>query len=242
MELFWENILKLGFYIFPYIEPYIIYVYKHIEFWYTKKPIIIEPTTSEWINICSLVIIAKKYQLVNTNIIQTENVKKEYYSFYKSFYSNYEYLENENDKSLEEDDKTITKEHLFIARLKNNKYICKVCFSKHVKYMFDYQEEDEEEEEKEEEMNTSLLYVEYSHPKMTTSISLPFTKHIIQPFNELFTPAFVFRQLQTQTEYYYFDMDYTLTILDSNLNRILLNSTQYILWQPNPDNYTIIQR
>ena len=241
MELFWENIIKLGLYVFPYIEPYIIYVYKHVEFWYTKKPIIIEPTTSEWINICSLVIIAKKYQLVNTNIIQTENVKKEYYSFYKSFYSNYEYLENENEnENLEKEDITITKEHLFIARLKNNKYICKVCFSKHVKYMFDYQEEDEEEEEA--DLDTSLLYVEYSHPKMTTSISLPFSKHIIQPFNELFTPAFVFRQLQTQTEYYYFDMDYSLTILDSNLNRVLLNSTQYILWQPNPDNYTIIQR
>ena len=105
-------------------------------------------------------------------------------------------------------------------------------------------EEEKKEEEKKEvvEMDTTLLYVEYSHPKMMVPVSVPFTNHMLQPYNELFTPTFVLRQLQTQTEYYFFDMDYTLIILDSNLNRMYLNSKQYILWQPNPDNYTIIQR
>jgi hypothetical protein len=162
------------------------------------------------VNICSLVLISKKYQLVNTNIIQKENnnnnnidIEKEYYSFYKTFYSNYNYSEDISDDSV------VTKEHLFIAKLKNNKYICKVCFSNHVKYIFD------DLGQKKEESDTSLLYVEYSHPKMRTLISLPFSNHMIQPYNELFTPAFILRQLQTQTEYYYFDMDYTLTILDT---------------------------
>ena len=244
---FWENTIKLGWYIFPYIEPYFMYVYKKIESWYLNyfavKPVIIEPTSSEWINICSLITIANKYQLVNTNIIQNENndVKKEYYSFYKSFYSNYDYLEKT--ESLE----AVTKEHLFIAKLENNKYICKVCFPKHVKYMFDYQDNRDQEPEKkddDEDIDTSvlLLYIEYSHPKMKNPINLPFTNNMLQPYNELFTPTFVLRQLQTQTEYYYFDMDYTLIILDSNLNRIYLKSNQYLLWQPNPDSYTLIQR
>jgi hypothetical protein len=243
-NIFWENIIKMSLYIFPFIEPYIIYGYKYIESWYVKPPIIIEPTTSEWINICSLVIIGQKYQLVNTNIIQNNHsaendVKKEYYSFYKSFYSNYDYSRDDTN-----DNESVTKEHLFIAKLKNNKYICKVCFPKHVKYMFDYLEESETDEKKDtmEESETSLVYVEYSHPKMTTQISVPFSNNMLQPYNELFTPAFILRQLQTQMEYYYFDMDYELIILDSNLNRICLNSKQYILWQPNPDNYTIIQR
>jgi hypothetical protein len=171
------------------------------------------------------------------------DVKKEYYSFYKSFYSNYDYLEKS--ECLD----AVTKEHLFIAKLKNNKYICKVCFSKHVKYMFDYkdnlaQDQEPEKKEDDEDIDTSLLllYIEYSHPKMKTPINLPFTNNMLHPYNELFTPAFVLRQLQTQTEYYFFDMDYTLLILDSNLNRIYLKSNQYLLWQPNPDSYTLIQR
>ena len=64
MQLFWENIIKLSVYIFPFIEPYIINVYKTIESFYITffavNPIIIEPTASEWINICSLVIIENK--------------------------------------------------------------------------------------------------------------------------------------------------------------------------------------
>ena len=238
-DIFWENIIKLGLYIFPLIEPYIIYVFKHIELW-SIKPIIIEPNTSEWVNICSLVLISKKYQLVNTNIIhnedETNDIKKEYYSFYKSFYSNYNYSEDDNENENDNDTSAVTKEHLFIAKLKNNKYICKVCFTNHIKYMFD------ELDIENEEMDTSLLYVEYSHPKMVTPVSLPFSNHMIQPYNELFTPAFVLRQLQTQTEYYYFDLEYRITILDSNLNRVVLKSNQYLLWQPNPDNYAIIQR
>jgi hypothetical protein len=209
----------------------------HLHF-FAVKPMIIEPTTSEWINICSLVIITKKYQLVNTNLsssnLSSSSSKKEYYSFYKTFYSNYDYLEN---KETEENN-AVTKEHLFIAKMKNNKYICKVCFPKHVK-----KEKEEKEEKGEEEMDTTLLYVEYSHPKMIMSIGLPFTNNMLRIYNELFTPAFVLRQLQTQTsESYFFDMDYTLTILDSNLKRIHLNSSQYIFCQPNPDNYLVIQR
>ena len=245
-DIFWENIIKLGLYIFPIIEPYVIFVYKYIDSWYLKTPIIIEPiTSSEWVNICSLVLISKKYQLIDTNIIQKDNdnnnnnndIKKEYYSFYKTFYSNYNYSEEEEEEKKEEEEghRVVTKEHLFIAKLKNNKYICKVCFTNHVKYMFD-------DIGQVEESDISLLYVEYSHPKMRTPICLPFSNHMIQPYNELFTPAFILRQLQTQTEYYYFDLNYTLIILDSNLKRTVLKSNQYILWQPNPDNYTIIQR
>ena len=124
----WENIMKFSWYIFPVIKPYIICVSKIMESWhlyfFAVKPMIIEPTTSEWINICSLVIITKKYQLVNTNISSLDisssedsSSKKEYYSFYKTFYSNYDYLETEGNNA-------VTKEHLFIAKMKNNTYIC----------------------------------------------------------------------------------------------------------------------
>ena len=118
----WENIMKFSWYIFPVIKPYIIFVSKIMESWhlyfFAVKPMIIEPTTSEWINICSLVIITKKYQLVNTNISSLDisssedsSSKKEYYSFYKTFYSNYDYLETEGNNA-------VTKEHLFTINWK----------------------------------------------------------------------------------------------------------------------------
>lgn len=222
--------IVIGCYLFPYIHPYFIYIYKNVNYWYfwffPKNPTIIEPTTSEWINICSLINCdtnSKNYQLVNTDILSKNNIKNEYYSFYKSFYLNYDY-NSENEP---------TKEHLFIGKLKDNTYICKVCFPKHVKYMFDSTDSSTE-------TDFSLLYVEYSHWKMSNPIQLPFNNYMLQPYNELFTPTFVLRQLQTQTEYYYFDMDYILSILDSNLVNINLNSTQYLLLQPN--SYEIIQR
>ena len=225
-----NNVLVIGCYLFPILNPYYIYLYKTIQYWYSylfpRTPIIKESTSSEWINICSLIYSNSDYQLVNTDIISKTNVKTEYYEFYKSFYSNYDY----------EHDKTI-KEHLFIAKLTDNIFICKVCFPKHIKYMFDSSDSNTT---KQNESELSLLYIEYSHPKMTTAISLPFNNYMLQPYNELFTPAFVLRQLQTQTEFYYFDMDYTLSILDSNLVTIKLNSKNYILLQPNT--YEIIQR
>ena len=75
---------------------------------------------------------------------------------------------------------------------------------------------------------------------MTKPIILPFPNGMLQPFNELFTPAFVLRQLQTQTLYYYYDMDYELTILDQELRTVKLNSKQYILLHKNA--YEIIGR
>ena len=208
---------------FHIIKNYFINLYFNIHIWYYKyiakffylKPKLIECELPEWIDITSLIYLNNTYQLVNTNITNTNNVEKEYYSFYKNFYSNYIY----SDKVYT--DGIITKEHVFISK-SENKYLCRVCFPGHIKTIC----MDEKEDEKKE---ISFLYIEYFHPtKMEQSISLPFPNEMLQPLNELFTPAFVLRQLQTQTEYYYFDMDYILTILDQDLQTFKLKSNQYI--------------
>jgi hypothetical protein len=108
-----------------------------------------------------------------------------------------------------------------LEKNKYNQYLCRVCFPKHVKTIYI-----DDEKEKHE---ISFLYIEYFHPtKMHKPIPLPFPNDMLQPLNELFTPAFILRQLQTQTEYYYFDMDYVLTILDQDLHTFELKSNQYI--------------
>lgn len=225
--------ISIGYYLFPIMHPYFFFFYKQFYDWhfflFPKKPIIIEPTSSEWIHISSLIYCNSTYQLVITDIIsEKKDIITEYYSFYKSFYSNYDYNTTKENN--------ITKEHLFIAKLKDNSYICRVCFPNHVKFRFDSNTNTNTHVN----LALTLLYIEYSHPKMQTPIPLPFHNDMWQVYNELFTPTFILRQLQTQTEYYYFDMDYTLTILDSNLVTIHLKNTQYLLLQPNA--YEIIQR
>ena len=209
---------------------YLKHIEKHL---FLKKPELIEPTTPEWIVISSLFTIDNSYKLVNTNIPKSKKIEEEYSAFYKSFYSSNIYSDDSHFHSS-------TKEHVFIAKTQNNKYICKVCFPGHIK-CFSNDEVKEDDTNDIEEISVSFLYIEYTHPsKIQKPIPLPFSNGLLQPLNELFTPAFVLRQLQTQTEYYYFDMDYILTIIDHDLNTIILKSNQYILLQKNT--YEILER
>jgi hypothetical protein len=47
--------------------------------------------------------------------------------------------------------------------------------------------------------------------------------------NQLFTPAFILRLLQSQTKYYVFDMDYKLNIIDHDIKNLTLSSDTYII-------------
>ena len=51
--------------------------------------------------------------------------------------------------------------------------------------------------------------------------------------NELFSPVFVRRCLEYQSDCYDFSYDYTIEIIDSNADIITLNSNQYILVEKN---------
>jgi hypothetical protein len=235
MYLDLENIYAL----IPFIQKYLISIYLDLNVWYYKniakyfyfKPKLIEPEDTKWIDISSLIYLNNRdYELVHTNIHKDKNVEQEYYSFYKTFYSNYIYSEEE------EEDKGFTKEHVFVAKYDENKYLCRVCFPGHVKII-----PEDTDISTNNDTEISFLYVEYFHPtKMSQPIILPFPNGMVQPFNELFTPAFVLRQLQTQTQYYYYDMDYKLTILDQDLRTVQLNSNQYIFLHKY--NYDIIER
>lgn len=241
----WYDIIDtINKYLFDIYFNVHIWYYQHIaKYVYFIKPKLIEPKLSEWIEISSLIHLIHNnynyntYELVNTNITTTttKNIEAEYYSFYKTFYSNYVYSDH-NDTNYYQNQNNITKEHVFISKNKDNHYLCRVCFPKHVKTIYI---DNNESLNKIEEM--SFLYIEYFHPtKMYKPIPLPFPNEMLQPLNELFTPAFVLRQLQTQTNYYYFDMDYILTILDQDLRTFELKSNQYIFIHKY--NYEIIDR
>jgi len=118
------------------------------------------------------------------------------------------------------------KEHLFVAK-QNDEYFIRTNFPGHNAYT----------------MSgipgkvTPFFYVEYNHPKMSSAIELKIPEGMFMIRNELFTPAFVLRLLQHQGEYYYFDMNYILKILDSSVVEITLNSRQYIVMKS--DEYII---
>jgi hypothetical protein len=84
-----------------------------------------------------------------------------------------------------------------------------------------------------QESKESFLSVEYFHPKMIKSVVLNIPRNYYMNNNVLFNPAFVLRCLEYQTQPYLFDMNYTLSIMDSNIDTITLGSTQYILIKEN---------
>lgn len=87
--------------------------------------------------------------------------------------------------------------------------------------------------------NVFILSIFYSHPNMEESIELHIPEGMFLVKNKLFNAAFVLRCLKMQNEPYFFNKDYTITILDSSINsyvirygeclNILQNSIETIL-------------
>lgn len=74
----------------------------------------------------------------------------------------------------------------------------------------------------------NFLDIQYSHPNMTNPLVLELPKEYFFAGNELFSPAFVQRMLYYQPYPFVFDMNYTLEIMDKDLNSVILKPNQYI--------------
>jgi len=74
-----------------------------------------------------------------------------------------------------------------------------------------------------------FLSIEYKHPEMETSIEIHMDKTWFYTGNVLFTPTFVLRALKYQSQQFYFDMNYTICIMDKDINMIEFGSHKYIL-------------
>jgi hypothetical protein len=78
------------------------------------------------------------------------------------------------------------------------------------------------------ESKVSFLSIEYIHPVMDKGIPLELDKGFLLVNNCLFSPLFIKRMLEYQSTRTYFSNDYTLKIMDSDLNMIELKYGQYI--------------
>jgi len=74
----------------------------------------------------------------------------------------------------------------------------------------------------------SFLTIQYTHPRQPQPVSIVLPKGMYTVGNELFSPIFVLRCLKYQTQSYYFDMNYSLKIIDNNIEIVKLTSKQYI--------------
>lgn len=76
--------------------------------------------------------------------------------------------------------------------------------------------------------NVKFLTVEYTHPIMQNSIFIELDRKYFYEKNDILSPLFVKRYLDYQAYIYYFDMDYKINILDSNITMLSLFSNQYV--------------
>lgn len=79
-----------------------------------------------------------------------------------------------------------------------------------------------------EDSNVEFMIVEYNHPDMHEGITLEIPKGYFMVGNELFSPAFVQRCLELQRKYYIFDMTYSISFIDDNLDKQILTYEDYV--------------
>jgi hypothetical protein len=86
--------------------------------------------------------------------------------------------------------------------------------------------------------NISFIYIEYTSSSNNSPISLHLPEEYLYVGNELFSPAFVLRLLEQQSEPYIFDGHYKLCIIDQQLRNIYLNYHQMVVLEK--DNCSLV--
>lgn len=76
--------------------------------------------------------------------------------------------------------------------------------------------------------SAAFLSVEYSHPKMESSIVFDMPKYMFVVGNEILSCAFVYRWLVYQEKPFLFDKDYAIKIIDHNAQFVVIGYDQYI--------------
>ena len=110
----------------------------------------------------------------------------------------------------------VMKKDFEIFENKNN--ICYICFVQNNYYIYLDNDFILNNTFNTSKTNVFILSVFYSHPNMEESIELHIHEGMLLVNNKLFNSALVLRCLKMQNEPYFFNKDYTITILDSSIN------------------------
>ena len=126
-------------------------------------------------------------------------------------------------------------ETMITMKLKNQYY--NKCFNKSFNKINNKSEDDTSYSNM--ETNVSFLSVEYKHPNMENTIMIDIPQDVLIQGNVILSPLFIKRYLEYQYEYYIFDENYEVDIMDSDVNMISLTYTDSILLLEN--SYEVIK-
>jgi hypothetical protein len=73
-----------------------------------------------------------------------------------------------------------------------------------------------------------FLSIEYTHPHMKSGIVIDIPDNMYCNTSCILSPAFIQRYLSHQDKLYFFDMNYVLKLMDTNINSFTMKSNQYI--------------
>jgi len=85
----------------------------------------------------------------------------------------------------------------------------------------------------------TFLTIEYTHPQMKKRLIMVLEKDLYFMNNVILSPLFIKRYLEYQPEEFIFDENYTINLMDNNINMITLTYPQSIMLTK--DSYTIIK-
>lgn len=88
-------------------------------------------------------------------------------------------------------------------------------------------------------VKSQFLTIEYTHPKMNDRIIIELDKDIYFTDNIILSSLFIKRYLEYQPEEFIFDEDYTVNLMDNNVNMITLSYSQSVLLSDN--SYKVIK-
>lgn len=111
----------------------------------------------------------------------------------------------------------------------NNKYIYKICNKNNYGLTNNHNFE-----------NSRVRFLTVEYITKNKNITLELNKNLYYVGNEILSSVFIKRLLEYQVNSYSFDMDYTLKIMDNNIDTFVLKNNEYILLEKN--GYSIIQQ
>ena len=76
--------------------------------------------------------------------------------------------------------------------------------------------------------NVRFITVKYMHPKMYSPIYIDLPRNYYIEGNELLSATFVLRCLEYQSEYYVFDLDYIINVIDNDIKSFQLTANEYV--------------
>lgn len=174
----------------------------------------IEPTQSEWLSIflCKNDEANQKH-MCNEEYLHIENITTELLLIeYKQMLETY-ITKNLIDKNTE-----------LLFTLKTPTFsLCNI-FNDHVK---------DEVKIGLEKSTADFINIDYTHPRMKDPINIKLDPNYLYEGNEILSKAFILRYLKYQSSPFVFSDEYTIKIVDGDINTVTLMSNQYILLKKN---------